>query len=79
MTVHTMRQITALQRANKRWQKRADNHLRVVPTPHRRNTLADRIAALGQRMDNSRVVWRVITAATVIGYIAYMVTHWPHT
>lgn len=78
MTVHNMRQITALKRANARWHNAPANHLQIVPSMPPRRTLGDRIADLGNRLDNSRTVWALIGTATAILYITYIATHWPH-
>jgi hypothetical protein len=79
MTVHTIRQAKALQRAHAHWKHVPTNHLARVPlAPPPRRTLGDRIAALGERLDNSRLVWAVIGLAAAVLYIVCIVTHWPH-
>lgn len=84
MTVHTMRQITALQRASQRWQhphvdvtqqitRRPTvvlNTVRAVepPTP----TLIDRINHAVARLEESRITWAILGVAFVVGYVWIM-------
>lgn len=80
MTVHTMRQITALQRANMRWRnpRRAhalqiktrvsvgDDVVSITPPP--KPTLRARINHAVTRAEASRITWQIITAVFVLGY-----------
>lgn len=79
MTVHTIRQVKALQRAQARWQPRPANHLQLVRVVAPRPTLGDRIAALSNRIEHSRITWALIGVATAVTYIAVMAINWPQT
>jgi hypothetical protein len=80
MTVHTIRQVTALQRANVRWQHRQQ---RQAPARQQRTTAPtrtsklDRFVHLCNTVENSQLLWKSLTAAFVIGYVAYLASHWP--
>ncbi|WEN13675.1 hypothetical protein PY254_10495 [Rhodanobacter sp. AS-Z3] len=81
MTVHTIRQITALQRANTRWTNRQKRQAiarqQRATAPPRPSKLA-RFLRVCNTVENSSLLWKSFTAAFVIGYIAYFVSHWPH-
>ena len=77
MTVHTMRQVTALQRANARWRlthadgpTNAAQPCNVIPfvRPHE-PTLIDRINNAVARAEESRITWTLRGIAALVGYI----------
>lgn len=82
MTVHTLRQITALQRANVRWQQRQARpqparQLRMPPAQPPRTPVLDRFLRACDHVENSRLFWKCLVASFLIGYAAFIVTHWP--
>lgn len=81
MTVHTMRPITALPRANARWPQRhprprPSRQVRAASAPEA--TVLNRFLRACNTAENSQLLWKSLSAAFVIGYAAYLISHWPH-
>ena len=77
MTVHTIRQAKALQRASARLDQPPTHHLQLVRIVTPRRSLGDRIADLGHRLDNSPITWRLLALAAGAVYLTVLITYWP--